>query len=148
MKLKTIRYISSRFSSSGMQGRFLNFARAIALLSVMLGSMALIISLSVLDGFQSKLQENIVKFTSHININSFNRQPLDLNENIEQKLMNNIPNIKSVDPVMQREGLIRSGSLIEGIVIKGTMENYSLQTIKENIIINTGLNLLLIIHPM
>lgn len=134
MKLRTIRYISTRFSSSGMQGKFLNFARAIALLSVMLGSMALIISLSVLDGFQSRLQENIVKFTSHININSFNRQALDLNEDIEQQLITNIPNIKSVDPVMQREGLIRSGTLIEGIVIKGIMDDYSLQTIKENII--------------
>jgi lipoprotein-releasing system permease protein len=134
MKLRTIKYISKRFAGSNENGRFLNFARMIALLSVMLGSMALIISLSVLDGFQSKLEENILKFTSHINISSFNKQNLNLRDSVESKLKKVMPKILNVDPVLQREGLVRSSSLIEGIVIKGISEDYSFDKIKNNII--------------
>jgi lipoprotein-releasing system permease protein len=134
MKLSTIRYISKRFSNSKENGKFLNFARTIALISVMLGSMALIISLSVLDGFQSKLEENILKFTSHINITSFNRKELDLKDSVAKKLKSEIGSIKSVDPILQREGLIRSDALIEGIVIKGISESYSFSKIKNNIV--------------
>ena len=134
MNLKTIRYLSRRFSGSNANGKFLNFARIIALISVMLGSMALIISLSVLDGFESKLEENIMKFTSHINISSFNRQNLNLRDSVSSKLKSSIPTILNVDPVLQREGLIRSTSLIEGIVIKGISPDYSFDKIKDNIV--------------
>ena len=49
--------------------------------------------------FETKLQENIVKFTSHINITSFNRKPLRLNDSVEKKLRSVLPKIKNVDAV-------------------------------------------------
>ncbi len=54
MKLSTIKYLSKRFAGSEGSGNFLNFARIIALISVMLGSMALIISLSVNERYLTK----------------------------------------------------------------------------------------------
>ena len=105
--------------------RFLNFARMAALVSVTLGTMALIISLSVLDGFDKTLHENAVKFTAHITVKTLNRKPsLDFPKNII-KLKQSIPEIKSAIPIVERECLVKSKSFVEGIFIRGVYEpNY------------------------
>ncbi len=133
MNFRLINFIAKRFSRSAKRQRFLNFARLVALVSVLLGSMALIISLSVLDGFETMLKDNAVKFTSHITLRAFDGKPVYSYDSVENVLRAEFPEIKLIAPVIEREGLIRSKTFVEGVMIKGTSRKYDITQIHNNI---------------
>jgi lipoprotein-releasing system permease protein len=113
----------------------MNFARLVALISVTLGSMALIISLSVLDGFESALKTNAVKFTSHIKVKSFSDDNISNPEQMIKKIKAIYPEVKTAVPVVEREGLISSTGFVEGVVVRGTSRNYDITGLNKNIIL-------------
>ena len=106
----------------------------VALLSVMLGSLALLVSLSVLSGFDKALHEKAIRFTSHIKLFAYNREPLPDYKNTIENMKFKFPEIKAVAPVIEREGLIRSKSYIEGIVIRGIKTELDITHQRDNII--------------
>ncbi len=134
VNFKLIKYISQRLSQSAKRQRFLNFSRMVALLSVMLGSLALLVSLSVLSGFDKALHEKAIRFTSHIKLFAYNREPLPDYKNTIENMKFKFPEIKAVAPVIEREGLIRSKSYIEGIVIRGIKTELDITHQRDNII--------------
>jgi lipoprotein-releasing system permease protein len=137
MNFKLIYLIGKRFSQTGRRRGFLNFARTIAFLSVMLGSAALIISLSVLDGFDAKLRESAVEFTSHIQIHGFNGIPVQSYHSAIKAIKKNFPDIKYIDAVIERQSLIRSKSSLEGVQVKGIDEDYNIGGLKNKIVEGT-----------
>jgi lipoprotein-releasing system permease protein len=133
MKKGISRYIANRFSQSNKRSGFLNFARTVAFISVMLGSMALIISLSVLEGFDKMLRENAIKFTSHISVRGFDNKPvLNYQRKIDSLIA--IPEIMEVAPVFKREGLIRTKNYVEGVQIRGFSPEHDINGLSGNII--------------
>lgn len=118
MNFKLIHKLSTNFANSGKRKSFLNFARIIAVLSVFTGSLALIISLAVLNGFQSSLEENTIRFTSHISIESSHGNQINRINSLIGYLKSNFPQIKSMAPVLQREGLVKSPSYVDGILFR------------------------------
>lgn len=133
MNFSLIRYIASEISRSRTNSRFLNFARLVAVISVALGTMALIISLSVLGGFDKMLRDNAVKFTSHISVTTFNRKPIAKYEGTIDSLKRDFKSITAVAPIISREGLISSKDFIEGIMIRGYSSKYDITNLKANI---------------
>jgi len=134
VEFKLLRYIAKRFSTSGSNKRFLNFARTVAFISVILGSMALIISLSVLDGFENELKNNAVKFTSHIKIQAFDNKQINNFSSLKQKLKYYFPEISEIAPVIEKESLISTKSFVEGVVIRGISNENDITNIKKNIV--------------
>jgi len=134
MSYDLIKFIASRLSQSNKRKGLFSFARFVAFGSIMLGTIALIISLSVLSGYEKLLSENAIKFTSHITVTSFNRKPLPNYNKYISYLKSEFPVIQAVAPVIQRESLIRSKSFIEGVLIKGVKSSYDITHIGENII--------------
>jgi len=137
MNIKTLRFISKRISYSTKRERFLSFARGVALASIMLGSMALIISLSALNGFEILLREKAVGFTSHINILSARNLPMAFDKRITDVLPEQFGDVRAVAPVVKREGLIRTKNFVEGVLITGTTPKYDITDMKKNIISGT-----------
>ncbi|MFP4545146.1 MAG: FtsX-like permease family protein [Candidatus Kapaibacterium sp.] len=133
MSFKLIKYISDKFSRGGTQRRFLNFARVVAFISVMLGTIALIISLSVLEGFDNMLRENAVRFTAHINIRAFDKEPFTNYDKTLDKIRS-FPSVKAAAPALYNEGLIRAGGEIEGIVMRGVHPEKDITNISEKMI--------------
>jgi lipoprotein-releasing system permease protein len=118
MKPARILWIARRFGASLRRRGFIAFTRAVAIGSIAIGCMALLISLAVLDGFQQALEENAVRFTAHLRIQTYADQPasgLDISA-----LRASIKGIESIQPAFQREGLVRSASgQVDGILLKG-----------------------------
>ncbi len=106
----------------------------VGLISIALGSMALIISLSVLDGYEKELKEKAVKFTSHIKISSFRNDYIFNSSELIKKLKSQYGDFLKVSPSIEREGLISFKGRVEGIVIKGFKAEYDLTSLKDNII--------------
>jgi len=133
MNLKLISIIGRRFARSSSRRGFLNFARSVAFISVLLGAASLVISLSVLDGFDYKLRQNAVKFTSQIQIHKLNEETLNSFPMVINVLKKNFPAIKTIDPVIERQSIIRSKSTIEGIQVKGIEPGYDIGDIRSNV---------------
>jgi lipoprotein-releasing system permease protein len=112
-------FVSRRFFRSRQNDRFVSFISFISIVGVALGSAALIISLSVLGGFEREITQKIVGFTSHIQIQGFQNQLLDDPEGTVSLLEDSIRVLKDISPFVAREGIVRSREGVEGILLKG-----------------------------
>ncbi len=99
-----------------------------------MGCMALILSLSILEGFDRKLHQTAERFSSHIIITSFNREPLPDYENTMAIIKHNFDEVKSIEPIVEREGLIRSSMHIDGVTINGVIPELSVTGFEQLII--------------
>jgi lipoprotein-releasing system permease protein len=98
-----------------------------------LGSLAILVSLAVLGGFEKMLNENAVKFTSHIKIKGFGLRAIpDFEEKIKV-LKSNLPEISNAYPILERESLISSKEFVDGIILEGVNDSFKSQ-VKNNII--------------
>lgn len=127
------RYISTKFAHS-RKSRFLTFARFVSYLSVVLGVVALILSLAILNGFEQELRTATTKFTSHIVIYHNNKEPIDNASEISKKIKSKFKNILALQEIAEREGLIRSKSFIDGVLIKSYNPNNDIIDFRKNIL--------------
>ncbi len=121
-------YIARRYFKARRSSGFISFITAIAILGVALGTAALIITLSVLDGFENEIKSKVVGFTSHIEIQGFQNQPLtDVRSTID-RIRRAEPGIDQIMPYAAREGMIRSADGVDGIYLKGIEPGNFLRT--------------------
>jgi len=108
MNWQLIKFIQKGFARAGKESYFLKFTRSVAFIGVMLGSIALILSLSILDGYEEKLYDSVEKLSAHIKISSFKNDLIPYSDEIIQNLKNNFPDITDISPIIKTEALIRS----------------------------------------
>ncbi len=120
--MKLDNFISKRFWHSENQ-KFINFAKYFATASVIIGVVVLIIALAVLEGYNKTLRTNAVKFSSHIQLQKFNRDKIENYDSIKHALYKNIPQINIIEPIIQTEALIKSKKNIEGVMLRGIDKN-------------------------
>ena len=125
-----IKFISNAFAGKS-NGKFGNFIKSVAFISIFLGTFALIISLSVLDGFDKSLRENAAKFSAHIIIKSFNKEPFYNYGEAISFFKNQIPEIKNIQPIIEREGLVKSKNTVDGVLIRGIYPEQDITEIKK-----------------
>jgi lipoprotein-releasing system permease protein len=100
----------------------------------MLGTSALIIALSISNGFEKELKEKVIGFTSHIQVSKFDVRYFDKDDWASFEKIKTIPNVKFVSPFAGREAMIRSNYAIEGVYLKGILPEYDFSIIKKSIV--------------
>lgn len=128
MKFTQIKYFINKINSKKEESSVLKFTSKAAFFSITLGTFALIISLSILDGFEDMLTESTTKFTSDISIvnikNGFvTRDSVDLT---------GIDNIKKITEVVEKPVIMRKKKDIDGFVLKGINRNSDLELFDYN----------------
>jgi len=128
--------IAGRFFKSKKNKKFISFLAIFAVAGLAIGIMALLITISILNGFQQKITQNVSNFTSNIEIQGFERVPLSDYKGAIQIISSN-PNVKSVSPFISHEAMLRvtssHGNLIsntDGVLLKGidsSMDNSQLK---------------------
>ncbi len=126
-------FIARRYLSSRHRTGFISFITLIAILGVAIGTTVLIVALAVITGFENKLEETLVGFSSHIQVTGFQNQPLRDYERTVRTISAE-DGIKSVAPFIQREGMIRSREGFEGILMKGIEAGTGNTLIKDYIV--------------
>lgn len=100
----------------------------------MLGTAALIITLSVLDGFEKEIKEKVIAFTSHIEVRGFQNKLLsDYQQSIEN-VKKEVPSVKAISPFAAREGMIRFKDAVDGIYLRGIDPSIDVLTSRQHII--------------
>ena len=109
-----IRHLTSRHNRG-----FVSFITFIAIIGVTLGVASLDITLAVLGGFEKTIKENVVSFTAHMQLFAFENDLLPDPALTIQKVIARFPEVLEMAPYLSREGMIRSNSEIDGVLIKG-----------------------------
>ena len=76
MKLPLEIFVGLRYTRAKRRNHFISFISLISMLGIALGVMALIVVLSVMNGFENELRGRILGMVSHVTISSF-RGPLE-----------------------------------------------------------------------
>jgi lipoprotein-releasing system permease protein len=115
-------WVSRKILINGSKNRFLSFIGFSSILGISIGVMALIVVMSVMNGFHFELKKRILDATSHIEITG----GLDNQDEITQliKKITDLKHVKAVSPYVSGEGLLSNRSVNRGVLVKGINPQY------------------------
>ncbi len=121
------------------EGNLSGPAIRIAIISIALGLAVMIISISILTGFQKEIRDKVSGFSSHIVISSY-----DFNNSLEYTpvMMNQpfypgldtIEGIRHIQVFATKGGIIKTDDQIEGVILKGVGPDYNWEAMQAWII--------------
>ena len=97
-----------RTSRGGRRNRFISFISGVSMLGIALGVAALIIVLSVMNGFQKEVRDRMLSVISHMEVVSLNGDELPDPPSIE-KLLRRHPDVLGVAPFVTSQALLEIG---------------------------------------
>jgi lipoprotein-releasing system permease protein len=106
-------FVGLRYTRSKRRSQFVSMVSFFSLLGMVLGVAALIIVMSVMNGFESELRGRILQFLPHVFIEEQQGKVADW-----QNLADNInkqPNVLGVAPYIEGNGLISQHGKVDGI---------------------------------
>lgn len=102
-----------------------NYTRFIVRLSIAATAIsvaAILITLSIVNGFQQTVSNKVYAFWGKIRISSVNGMPLEKNDSLAARIIK-IPNVKSIHPFLNQSTVLSFEQDIEGVVAKGIVAN-------------------------
>jgi len=117
MKLPLEIFVGLRYTRAKRRNHFISFISLISMLGIALGVMALIVVLSVMNGFENELRGRILGMVSHVTISSF-RGPLDDWRELREKTLQHADVIGAA-PYVEGEAMISNLSSVSGALIRG-----------------------------
>ena len=121
MKIPFELTIGLTYTRAGRRGRrkdrFLSFISGMSVASIALGVAALIIVLSVMNGFQKEVRDRMLGVIPHIEITN-GMGPMTDWRSVAADVMKN-PEVVAAAPYVQGQGLLNSGRVVRGAMVKG-----------------------------
>ncbi|MGN1055395.1 MAG: lipoprotein-releasing ABC transporter permease subunit [Comamonas sp.] len=110
-----------RYTRAGRATRrngFISFISGVSMLGIALGVAALIIVLSVMNGFQKEVRDRMLSVVSHIEIFAPNGQAmLDVDTTLQQAKQH--PEVVGAAPFVAAQGLVARGEDMKGAIVRG-----------------------------
>jgi len=127
-------FIARRYLKS-KGGKFFSSGATTAIAGIFVGVAAIIIVLSVMNGFHQELKNRILGLTPHIIVTKYSYEPINNYDSL-LTIIRTFPGIASVEPFVYSKTIIRKESTSDGIIVRGIMNNSGTQIIdlKKNII--------------
>ncbi len=126
-------FIALRYLRKKNLSRFLSFMTAVAIGSVAVGTAALIITFTILDGFERDLRSNLIGFSAHIQVGVFRGDVVDAKADNLQSLRR-VRNVQKAGPFLEREAMVITRDDIEGVRVKGLDSLADLSRIRDRIV--------------
>ena len=117
MKLPLEIFVGLRYTRAKRRNHFISFISLISMLGITLGVMALIVVLSVMNGFENELRGRILGMVSHVTVSSFGG-PLHDWESLREKTLQN-PAVIGGAPYIEAEAMLSNLSSVSGALIRG-----------------------------
>lgn len=111
----------------------------IAIVSIALGLSTMILSISILHGFQKEIRDKIAGFAAHITITSrsFNKSleptPVMMNQSFYPGL-DTLEGIKHIQVFTTKGGILKTENQMEGVILKGVGKEYNWEILENWII--------------
>jgi lipoprotein-releasing system permease protein len=111
-------FVASRYLAAKRKTRFISLITYISVLGVTIGVGALIIVLSVMNGFESEVRSRIIGFDTHIRLRTYHDEGMDSVSTVVRKIRD-IRHITGISPYILDKGMIQSGNRSDGCLIRG-----------------------------
>lgn len=113
-------FIAKRYLFSKRKINFITIISIISIVGVTIGVAAMIIVLSVFNGFNQKVTSILVGFDPHVRIEAKNSKYLENPDGITQTLMNN--GVQNISPYILSKGMLATEEVNKVLLIKGVDE--------------------------
>lgn len=110
-------FIAGRYLRSKRKTGFISLITYISTIGVMIGVAALIIALSIANGFENEVRSRIIGFDAHLKLRTFHDQGLT-DYPMLMTQVDSLPHVVASAPYLFEKGMIVSKSHKEGILIK------------------------------
>jgi len=117
--------IGWRYTRAGRNGRrngFISFISSVSMLGIALGVAALIIVLSVMNGFQKEVRDRMLSVISHVEVFDLQGAALPDWQATAAQVRTN-PQVVGVAPFVSNQALIARGDDMRGAVVRGISPN-------------------------
>ena len=114
--------IGLRYTRAKRRNHFISFISPISMLGIALGVAALIIVLSVMNGFQTELRGRILAVVSHVQISGANGEMSGWERVAGQAAKQ--PHVIATAPFVQAQGMLSYGQSVRGALIRGILPEH------------------------
>jgi lipoprotein-releasing system permease protein len=111
--------IGLRYTRAKRRNHFISFISLISMLGIALGVAALIVVLSVMNGFQTELRDRILAVVSHVQISGSNGEMAGWERVAEQAAKH--PQVIGTAPFVQAQGMLAYGQSVRGALVRGIL---------------------------
>ncbi|TAH44878.1 MAG: lipoprotein-releasing ABC transporter permease subunit [Betaproteobacteria bacterium] len=113
-----LRYTRSRKRAQG-RNRFISFISLVSMLGIALGVAALIVVLSVMNGFQEELRTRILGVASHVQIQGIDSGLASWQQVADEAGRH--PSVKAAAPYVQEQGMLSFDEVVRGTMVRGVI---------------------------
>jgi lipoprotein-releasing system permease protein len=114
-------FIGLRYTRAKRKNHFISFISLTSMIGIALGVAALIVVLSVMNGFQSELRTRILGVASHLEITGASNQ-LSQWELLASQVESQ-PEVKASAPYVIAQGMLSFGQGVQGAIVRGVLPN-------------------------
>jgi lipoprotein-releasing system permease protein len=112
-------FVGLRYTRAKRRNHFISFISITSMLGIALGVAALIIVLSVMNGFQKELRARILGVASHVQVAGMGGS-LSGWESIARQAEEN-PQVEAAAPYVMAQGLISHRQTVQGTIVRGVL---------------------------
>lgn len=105
-----------RYTRAKRRNGFISFISFSSIAGIALGVMALIVVMSIMNGFQHELRERILSMTAHMQITGYNQRLHHWRRVAEQ--VRGTPHVVGMAPVIEEQAMLSHGKTVKGVVVR------------------------------
>ena len=110
-------FIGLRYTRSKHKNHYISFISLASMLGIMIGVLALITVLSVMNGFEKELRERILGMVAHVTVSGTDGK-LTSWQAVDEKLATN-KQVEGIAPYIQQQVMISANGEVRGVLMQG-----------------------------
>ena len=112
-------FIGLRYTRAKKRNHFISFISMISMLGIALGVAALIIVLSVMNGFQKEIRARILGVTPHLQVNSSTGVMPEWQA--VERIVETHPKVTAAAPFISGQGMLSQNENVQGVMVRGIL---------------------------
>ena len=111
--------VGLRYTRARRRNRFISINSLVSMIGIAVGVWALIVVLSVMNGFQEEVRTRILGVASHVQISAVGSRLADWQS--IAKLAAQHPRVRGTAPFVQAQAMLSAGSAVRGALVRGIL---------------------------
>ena len=111
--------VGLRYTRARRRNRFISINSLVSMIGIAVGVWALIVVLSVMNGFQKEVRERILGVASHVQISAIGNRLADWQS--IAKLAAQHPHVLATAPFVQAQAMLAAGQAVRGALVRGIL---------------------------
>jgi lipoprotein-releasing system permease protein len=127
-------FVGLRYLRARRRNQFVSFISLMSLFGVAIGVAALIVVLSVMNGFENELRQRLLALTSHVSISGPGHR-LENWQSLAESVSED-PDVTGTAPFVEIQGMLGNGSRLKAVLVRGILpeEEGAVSQVGENLI--------------